>query len=114
MRGVLQMPAGTLQKLPAGSVATVLIRVVGRNTKGPLASVQVPLDASKFPVEYAISSSELREGLPDYIWREEDIYIKADAVTPAGKTYAEGRSKAKAVMGDDGKPTHKTAYLTLE
>ena len=96
-------------KVPDGSTATVVIRVVGRNTNGPLATVQVPLDGKTFPVDYAILKADLREGVPDYIWEDQDIYIKADVVTGKGKDYAVGRSKSKYKDG-----VHQTAYLALE
>ena len=113
MQGVLQMPANLVKKLPAGSTARVTLRVVGRNTKGPLAEVQLPLDDKVFPLDYTVSKAAMREGVPDFIWEAEDIYIKADVTTAAGKDYAEGRSKAKAV-NVDGRPSHQVAYLTLE
>ena len=113
MQGVLQMEANLVKKLPAGSTATVTLRVVGRNTKGPLAEVQLPLDDKVFPVEYTISKESMREGVPDFIWETEDIYIKADVTTAAGKDFAAGRSKAKAV-NVDGRPSHNVAYLSLE
>ena len=109
MKGVLQMQPAVAQKFPAGSVATVAIRVVGRNTKGPLAQVVVPLDGRTFPAEFAVSRSDLREGVPDYLWQEEDLYIIATARTPAGKAVAVGRSKAKFKDGE-----HQVAYVTLE
>ena len=114
MQGVLQMTANDAARVPSGSTATVVIRVVGRNTKGPLATVQVPLNGKTFPVEYSIVRADLREGVPDFLWQAEDIYVKADLTTPSGKDFAAGRSKAKAVTGADGQPSHKVAYLTLE
>jgi hypothetical protein len=113
MRGVLQMPADVAARIPAGSTATVAIRVVGRNSKGPLATVELPLDGRPFPVDYAVMRSDMREGVADFVWQAEDIYVKADVTTSAGKILAAGRSKAKAV-NVDGAPTHQTAYLTLE
>jgi hypothetical protein len=113
MGGVLQMVPALAERVPAGSVATVAIRVVGRNLKGPLAQVQVPVEATEFPVSYTIPRSSLRDGLPDYIWLEEDIYVFAEVVTPTGKKLAEGRSKAKFVSVD-GQPAHKVAALSLE
>ena len=113
MRGVLQMDASAAARVPSGSKATVAIRVVGRNTKGPLATVELPLEGKSFPLEYAISRADLREGVADFIWLQEDIYIKADVTTAAGKDFAAGRSKAKAAV-EDGVPSHKVAYLLLE
>jgi len=111
MRGVLQA-AGPLT-FPEGSIADVTLRVVGRNTKGPIAQLSVPLDGKSFPVEYVVSRSNLREGLPDYIWEADDIYVKAGVVTSKGKELYVGRSKAKAVQRD-GRTVHDTAFLTLE
>ena len=113
MRGVLQMPDNVAARMPAGSKATVAIRVVGRNTKGPLATVELPLPEEKpFPLEYSIVRANLRD-VPDFIWETDDIYVKADVTTAAGKDFAAGRSKAKAAT-IDGKASHQTAYLTLE
>ena len=113
MQGVLQMVPSLAERVPTGSVASVAVRVVGRNLKGPLATVQVPAEGKAFPIDYTIPRSSLREGLPDYIWLEEDIYIFAELMTPNGKKLAEGRSKAKFVMVD-GQPAHKVAALSLE
>ena len=114
MRGVLQMQKDVEARLPSNiKSAEVQIRVVGRNTKGPLATVEIPVEGTSFPIDYTISRSDLREGLADFIWLEEDIYVKADLKNTKDKVYAEGRSKAKFV-NEDGKKTHKVAYLTLE
>ena len=113
MRGVLQMEPALASKVPSGSVASVAIRVVGRNTKGPLASLQVPLEGKTFPVEYSVERSNLREGLADFVWLEEDIYVYSALMTPSGKQLAEGRSKAKFIQVD-GQPAHKVAALLLE
>jgi hypothetical protein len=113
MSGVLQMQKDVEARLPAGSVAKVTIRVVGRNTKGPLATIELPLEGKTFPIEFTISRADLREGVPDYIWVEDDIYVKGDVVSSSGSGYAEGRSKAKAGKAD-GVAIHQTAYLTLE
>ena len=109
MDGVLQMQEKLAATVPAGSTATVQIRVVGRNTKGPLATVNVPLEGKTFPVSYTVTKADLREGVADFIWEAEDIYVKADVVTPAGKTFGEGRSKSKFKDG-----VHQTAFLTVE
>ena len=51
MKGVLQLNKGEkLPPLPEGTAATVTLRVVGRNTKGALATATVPLDGVEFPV----------------------------------------------------------------
>ena len=113
MDGVLQMEAGAAAKVPADATATVFIRVVGRNSKGPLGTLQVPLDGKTFPVPYTITRANLREGVADFIWEGEDVYVAAVLATSAGKTIAEGKSKAKAVPVD-GVPGHKTAFLQLE
>ena len=113
MRGVLQRDAQQ-KPFPDGSIAEVTLRVVGRNTKGPISTVTLPLDGKTFPLEYSIVRSDLREDLPNYIWQADDIYIKADVRTASGKGLAEGRSKAKAVAQADGSTLHQTAYLLLE
>ena len=109
MKGVLQMQPAVAQKIPAGSVATVAIRVVGRNTKGPLGTLQLPLDGRTFPIDYTVERNDLREGVPDFVWVDDDIYVFSEITAPSGKKYAEGRSKAK--MKPEGR---QIAYLTLE
>jgi len=105
---VLQAPK--VFSLPQNAAAVVTARVVGRNTNGPLATARVePLEGS-LPLSFAITRADLREGVPDYVWSDEDIYLKVDIVRSDGKTYAEGRSKAKAV----GAGAHATAYVTVE
>lgn len=114
MQGVLQMPKEVSSRLPNNiKSAEVQIRVVGRNTKGPLATVDIPVVGKSFPLDYTVLRSDLREGVADFIWAEEDIYVKADLKTSDDKVFAVGRSKAKFV-NEDGKPMHKIAYLTLE
>ena len=113
MRGVLQMEPALVGRMQPGATASVSIRVVGRNTKGPLATVAVPLEGKTFPIEYAVQRSSLRDGLADFVWLEEDIYVFAEAVSATGKKLAEGRSKAKFVRVD-GEPAHKIAALLLE
>jgi hypothetical protein len=112
MHGMLQ--ASTPIPLPVGSKAVVTMRVVGRNTKGPLSTVTftVPENA-ELPLPFAIRRSDLREGAPDYLWEKEDLYVRADLYTHSGKTIATGRSKAKAISVD-GKPAHAVAYTTME
>lgn len=112
MHGVLQA-TGPIP-LPIGSKAVVTMRVVGRNTKGPLSTVTftVPENA-ELPLPFAIRRSDLREGAPDYLWEKEDLYVRADLYTHSGKTIATGRSKAKAISVD-GKPAHAVAFTTME
>ena len=110
-RGVLQVEKGQSLALPPGSTVTVVLRVVGRNTKGPLATVSLPLDGVSFPAQFTVSRSDLREGLPDYVWEKDDIYLIATATTPKGKELAVGRSKSK-FLAESG--THGVAYVTLE
>ena len=109
MRGVMQLSKGETLALAQGSTAQVVMRVVGRNSKGPLATITVPLDGVTFPVDFVVTRSDLREGAPDYLWQEEDLYIIASVLSPAGKAVSVGRSKAKF---KDGK--HEVAYATLE
>ena len=113
MRGVLQMTKDVESRMPGDSEAQIAIRVVGRNTKGPLATKEVKIAGQAFPIEYTITRSDLREGLADFVWLEEDIYVKGEVLTTAGKVFAEGRSKAKAT-NEGGSPSHQVAYLTLE
>jgi len=108
--------AGQLQynvKLPPGATATITARVVGRNSKGPLATLVVQdLSASPSPVEFVITREDLRE-VPDFVWLDEDLYLKAD-VEYQGKTLLVGRGKAKAVAGDGSIDTkHTKAALEL-
>ena len=110
MRGVLQMDANIAKRVPAGSTATVVVRVVGRNTGGPLATLTLPVaDGSVFPLEYSVTRGDLREGLPDYIWEAEDIYVKADLTAPSGKEFAVGRGKSKFKDNE-----HQISYVLLE
>ena len=96
--------------IPAGSTATVVVRVVGRNTGGPLATLTLPVaDGSVFPLEYSVTRGDLREGLPDYIWEAEDIYVKADLTAPSGKEFAVGRGKSKFKDNE-----HQISYVLLE
>ena len=98
-------------KLPPGATATVTGRVVGRNTKGPLASVVVS-DLDSFPRDFTISRADFRE-VPDFVWLEEDIYLRAD-VEVNGKKVLRAVSKAKAVAGDGSLASrHKPAALEL-
>lgn len=115
MCGVLQMDKGTMSRLPNDlASAEVQLRVVGRNTMGPLATVQVPVEGRTFPLEYGISKADLREGVQDFIWLEQDIYVYSALNTASGKKWAEGRGKAKASKDEFGKPIHQISYLTLE
>lgn len=107
----LQVPKGETVP-PTGSVAVVTLRVVGRNSKGPLATMNVPID-SDFPISFTMTRSSLREGVPDFLWESEDIYVKADVVSPSGKSLVAGRSKAKFITVD-GTPSHAPAYVTLD
>ena len=50
MHGVLQLNKGESLALGPGASATVTMRVVGRNTKGPIATAVVPLEGASFPV----------------------------------------------------------------
>ena len=113
MRGQLQMKQSLAAKLPAGCIASVAIRVVGRNTKGPLATIELPLEGKSFPIDYIVVRSNLREGVPDFLWAEEDIYVFSQVTRPDGKSIAEGRSKAK-YKPEEGKPSRQVAYLSLE
>jgi hypothetical protein len=90
------------------------MRVVGRNTKGPLSTVTftVPENA-ELPLPFAIRRADLRDGAPDYLWEKEDLYVRADLCTNSGKTIATGRSKAKAISVD-GAPAHAVAFVTME
>ncbi|KAL1495204.1 hypothetical protein AB1Y20_017069 [Prymnesium parvum] len=113
MRGVLQLREGVrLPPLPSGSAATVSVRVVGRNSRGALATKKVVLDGEEFPVEFTVRRSEMRE-VPDFVWLEEDLYVRADVMTPQGAAIAIGRSKSKAVKENDV-PSHSVSYITLE
>ena len=113
IKGVLQLEKGAKIATPSGTKAVVTLRVVGRNLKGPMATVEVPIGEASFPFEFTVSRADLREGLPDYIWKDDDIYLKADVLSPSGKVAAVGRSKAKAVTVD-GVAVHLPAYVTLE
>jgi len=111
MTGQLQFAA----KLPPGSTATVTARVVGRNTKGPLATLVVPdLDGASSPVDFAIRRANFRE-VPDFVWLDDDLYLKADVVSN-GKTLLVARGKSKGVAGDGSSlaSRHKPAALELE
>lgn len=102
-------------KLPPGSTATVTARVVGRNTKGPLATLVVSdLDTASSPIDFAIRRSNFRE-VPDFVWLDDDLYLKADVIYN-GKTVMQGRGKAKGVAGDGSSlaSRHKPAALQLE
>ena len=82
---VLQTPK--VFTVPPDAAAVVTARVVGRNTNGPLATTRYePLDGP-FPIAFAITRGDLREGVPDYVWSDEDIYLKIDLVRP-GRNYA--------------------------
>jgi len=110
-RGVLQLPKGEAFAPAAGTTAQITLRVVGRNTKGPLGTLDVPLEGATFPVDFAITKGNMREGLPEFIWAEDDIYLKADVVTSTGKVIAGGKSKSKFTAADG---THGIAYVTVE
>jgi len=109
MSGVLQ--ANGL-KLPSDASAVVTVRVVGRNRNGPLATLKLALDGKSLPLPFTVARRDLRDGVPDFVWVKEDLYIKCDIVDKAGKTLFVGRSKSKAVDGDV--PSHGIAYVTLE
>ena len=77
---------------------------------GPLATLTLPVaDGSVFPLEYSVTRGDLREGLPDYIWEAEDIYVKADLTAPSGKEFAVGRGKSKFKDNE-----HQISYVLLE
>lgn len=111
--GVLQSPTPDL-KLANGALATVTLRVVGRNTNGPMGTLVVPVGGVKFPVGFAITRAQLREGLPDFVWLEDDIYLKVDVANAAGNLLLAGKSKSKFGPDESGKSVHNTAYVTLE
>lgn len=152
MHGVLQASAPL--PVPSGGSAVVTLRVVGRNTNGPLATATVPLqDGAAWPLAFAVERSSLREargrphlripttpampcppsprrahtapprhcsysptttqGVNDFMWEREDLFVRADILTAAGKTVATGRSKAKAI-DVSGTPGHGVAYVTIE
>ena len=50
---------------------------------------------------------DLREGMPEYIWEEQDVYVRAVVAAPSGKVLLDGRSKAKAM-------SHAAAPVALE
>ena len=108
MRGVLQVDKGVTwpSSIPRGSKAIVTMRVIGRNSKGPLATLALPIDA--FPLDFTISRRDLRD-VPDFVWASEELYVKADVVAPDGRVVAVGRSKSKCVDS-----IHGIAYVTLE
>lgn len=83
-------------KLPPGATATITARVVGRNSKGPLATV-VMSDLGPSPVDFVITRADLRE-VPDFVWLDQDLYIKVE-VAYNDKPVLVGRGKAKAVEG---------------
>ena len=51
--------------------------------------------------------------MPDYIWDEQDIYIRAIISAPSGKMLFDGRSKAKAIS-ENGVPSHAAALVNME
>jgi hypothetical protein len=111
--GVLQSPTPDL-KLADGAQATVTLRVVGRNTNGPMGTLVVPVGGVQFPVGFAITRAQLREGMPDFVWLEDDIYLKVTVANAAGKVILAGKSKSKFGPDESGKSVHKNAYVTLE
>lgn len=112
MHGVLQTTGSAA--LPKDGSVVVTMRVVGRNTKGPLATVALPIpEGAVMPFPFAVTRSDIREGVPDFLWAAEDLYVRADTLSASGKTLATGRSKAKA-KDVDGAPTHGVAFTTME
>ena len=111
MVGVLQSE----RTFAEGTVFDIQMRVVGRSSKGPLAQKQVP--AAALPLDFAITRADFTREVPDFLWQGEDIYVRCDAVGkgPFGgeAVLASGKGKAKMVV-EDGRQTHKTAYVTLE
>ena len=112
LNGILQTPQ-TGFTLPDGASATITLRIVGRNTKGPIATIVLPVGGMSLPVNFAVTRQDMREGLQDFIWLEDDIYLKADVASKSGKVLLTGRSKSKAIS-ENGKPAHATAYVTIE
>ena len=110
--GVLQLPKGAKFVPPPGTTASITLRVVGRNTNGPLGRLDVPLEGATFPVDFTIRRDNMRDGLPEFIWAEDDIYLKADVLSAKGDVIAAGKSKSKFV--GDATPTHQIAYVTLD
>ena len=55
----------------------------------------------------------MTQGVNDFMWEREDLFVRADILTAAGKTVATGRSKAKAI-DVSGTPGHGVAYVTIE
>lgn len=112
MHGLLQSSAPV--PLPPGGSAVVTMRVVGRNTKGPLAKMTLPLtEGMKLPLPFALDRSSFREGVVDFLWEAEDLYVFTEILAPSGKSIAVGRSKAKAIdVG--GRPGHGVAFVNLE
>ena len=105
--------AKAMPAFPEGTTAELTMRVVGRNTKGPLATAKVPLGGRELPAPLVLGRKDLREGVADFLWATDDIYVRADVISPTGKTSLTGRSKAKAVEVD-GSPAHAAAFVTLE
>jgi len=108
-KGVLQIDKPDFI-LPDGAVAEVICRVVGR---GSIATLNIPAGGTKFPVEFVVKRGDLRAELPEFIWLEDDIYLKAEVKNAKGKVVLAGKSKSKAII-ENGKPTHGISYVTVE
>ena len=76
MRGVLQVDKGVTwpSSIPRGSKAIVTMRVIGRNSKGPLATLALPIDA--FPLDFTTIRKRLVDGASPLELR--DAYLPED------------------------------------
>ena len=108
MRGVLQVDKGVTwpSSIPRGSKAIVTMRVMGSNSKGPLATLALPIDA--FPLDFTISRRDLRD-VPDFVWASEDLYVKADVVTPDGRVVASRSIRVQCVIRSMESPTSRSS-----
>lgn len=112
MRGVLQTSKGDAARLSDARSATVAMRVVGRNSKGPLAlKERFEIDGT-FPREFSIVRSDFTREVPDFVWEGEDLYVKAEVFNGEGKLLGEGKSKAKVGLPTPG-PRHQPYTPTL-
>ena len=75
--------------------------------------VSYACSSTVFPYTVSITRDDLRAGLNDFVWMNDDIYVKADVVSPSGKSIRQGKSKSKAQKIED-QPVHGAAYVTLE
>ena len=106
MRGVLQTSKGDAPRLSDARSATVAMRVVGRNSKGPLAlKERFEIDGT-FPREFSIVRSDFTREVPDFVWEGEDLYVKAEVFNGEGKLLGEGKFKAKVGLPTPG-PRHQ-------